>query len=80
MSSLPSGTATFLFTDIEGSTKPALAHPKTWEDARINVERYASGTTRELPLSISTARRTIWVICMLWMPVSLSLVARSFPR
>lgn len=34
MSSLPSGTVTFLFTDIEGSTKLARAHPETWEGAR----------------------------------------------
>jgi len=27
MSSLPSGTVTFLFTDIEGSTKLAQEHP-----------------------------------------------------
>jgi len=32
--SLPSGTVTFLFTDIEGSTKLARAHPETWESAR----------------------------------------------
>jgi class 3 adenylate cyclase len=34
MSSLPSGTVTFLFTDIEGSTKLARAYPETWEDVR----------------------------------------------
>ena len=27
----PSGTVTFLFTDIEGSTKLAQEHPDTWE-------------------------------------------------
>jgi predicted ATPase/class 3 adenylate cyclase len=31
MSSLPSGTVTFLFTDIEGSTKLARKHPDIWE-------------------------------------------------
>lgn len=31
---LPSGTVTFLFTDIEGSTKLARDHPNTWEIAR----------------------------------------------
>src|SRR5215216_6143580 len=31
---LPSGTVTFLFSDIEGSTKLAREHPKTWEAAR----------------------------------------------
>jgi len=31
---LPSGTVTFLFTDIEGSTELARAHPETWESAR----------------------------------------------
>jgi len=34
MSSQPSGTVTFLFTDIEGSTKLARANPKNWESAR----------------------------------------------
>jgi len=33
-SSAPSGTVTFLFTDIEGSTKLARAHPEAWEAAR----------------------------------------------
>jgi predicted ATPase/serine/threonine protein kinase len=31
---LPTGTVTFLFTDIEGSTKLAREHPETWEDTR----------------------------------------------
>lgn len=31
---LPSGTVTFLFTDIEGSTKLARQHPERWETAR----------------------------------------------
>ena len=30
MSNLPTGTVTFLFTDIEGSTKLAQAHPDQW--------------------------------------------------
>ena len=30
----PTGTVTFLFTDIEGSTKLAREHPDTWEAAR----------------------------------------------
>ncbi len=30
-SNLPSGTVTFLFTDIEGSTKLAQGHPGAWE-------------------------------------------------
>src|SRR5919109_5510525 len=34
MSSLPSGTVTFLFTDIEGSTKLAREYPETWESSR----------------------------------------------
>jgi class 3 adenylate cyclase len=28
---LPTGTVTFLFTDIEGSTKLAQEHTNTWE-------------------------------------------------
>ncbi len=31
MNNLPTGTVTFLFTDIEGSTKLAQQHPDTWE-------------------------------------------------
>ena len=31
MNNLPSGTVTFLFSDIEGSTKLAQEHPDTWE-------------------------------------------------
>jgi predicted ATPase/class 3 adenylate cyclase len=34
MAGLPTGTVTFLFTDIEGSTKLAREHPETWETAR----------------------------------------------
>jgi len=34
MNNLPSGTVTFLFTDIEGSTKLAREHPQTWEVLR----------------------------------------------
>jgi predicted ATPase/class 3 adenylate cyclase len=34
MSASPSGTVTFLFTDIEGSTKLAQAHPEHWEVMR----------------------------------------------
>ncbi len=34
MSTFPSGTVTFLFTDIEGSTKLAQEHRDTWEALR----------------------------------------------
>jgi predicted ATPase/class 3 adenylate cyclase len=34
MEHLPSGTVTFLFTDIEGSTKLAQEHPDQWESLR----------------------------------------------
>jgi predicted ATPase/class 3 adenylate cyclase len=34
MSSLPSGTVTFLFTDIEGSTRLARKHPELWEKSQ----------------------------------------------
>ena len=34
MADIPSGTVTFLFTDIEGSTKLAQAHPDQWESMR----------------------------------------------
>ncbi len=31
MASVPTGTVTFLFTDIEGSTRISQEHPVTWE-------------------------------------------------
>ena len=34
MTHYPTGTVTFLFTDIEGSTRLAREHPDTWESAR----------------------------------------------
>ena len=34
MADFPTGTVTFLFTDIEGSTKLAQQHPAEWEAAR----------------------------------------------
>lgn len=34
MADIPSGTVTFLFTDIEGSTKLAQAYPDKWETLR----------------------------------------------
>ena len=34
MTQNPTGTVTFLFTDIEGSTRLAREHPETWEAAR----------------------------------------------
>jgi class 3 adenylate cyclase len=34
MSTLPTGTVTFLFTDIEGSTRLAQNYPDTWESLR----------------------------------------------
>jgi predicted ATPase/class 3 adenylate cyclase/Tfp pilus assembly protein PilF len=34
MANLPTGTVTFLFTDIEGSTKLAQGHPEQWESLR----------------------------------------------
>jgi hypothetical protein len=40
MAGIPTGTVTFLFTDIEGSTKLAREHPETWEVTR---ERHREG-------------------------------------
>jgi len=34
MAEIPTGTVTFLFTDIEGSTKLAREYPETWEASR----------------------------------------------
>src|SRR5260221_7996397 len=39
MTSNPTGTVTFLFTDIEGSTKMALEYPETWEVLRSRHDR-----------------------------------------
>ena len=39
MTSRPTGTVTFLFTDIENSTQLAREHPETWEAARLDVTR-----------------------------------------
>ncbi|HSR21734.1 MAG TPA: adenylate/guanylate cyclase domain-containing protein, partial [Anaerolineales bacterium] len=33
-SARPTGTVTFLFTDIEGSTRMAQEHRRTWESLR----------------------------------------------
>jgi class 3 adenylate cyclase len=38
MTDLPSGTVTFLFTDIEGSTRLAREHPDTWESVRAREQ------------------------------------------
>lgn len=35
MAGIPTGTVTFLFTDIEGSTKLAREYPETWESVRM---------------------------------------------
>jgi predicted ATPase/class 3 adenylate cyclase/uncharacterized protein HemY len=43
MSSLPSGIVTFLFTDIEGSTKLAQEHPDTWESLRERHDSILKG-------------------------------------
>ena len=39
----PTGTVTFLFTDIEGSTKLAREHPETWETARARHDDILRG-------------------------------------
>ncbi len=39
MTSKPTGTVTFLFTDIEGSTKLARENPETWEVLRSRHDR-----------------------------------------
>ena len=35
MADFPTGTVTFLFTDIEGSTRLAQAHRQAWESLRL---------------------------------------------
>lgn len=35
MANLPTGTVTFLFTDIEGSTRLAQKYPGNWEAIRL---------------------------------------------
>ena len=39
MTSNPTGTVTFLFTDIEGSTKLARENSETWEVLRSRHDR-----------------------------------------
>jgi len=41
--SLPSGTVTFLYTDIEGSTKLAQEHPEEWETLRARHDAILRG-------------------------------------
>jgi predicted ATPase/class 3 adenylate cyclase len=41
--SLPSGTVTFLYTDIEGSTKLAQEHPHKWESLRARHHAILQG-------------------------------------
>jgi predicted ATPase/class 3 adenylate cyclase len=40
VSQLPTGTVTFLFTDIEGSTEIAQAHPEAWESLRARHDEF----------------------------------------
>ena len=42
MPTLPTGTVTFLFTDIEGSTRLAREHPETWEAAHARHDAILS--------------------------------------
>lgn len=43
----PTGTVTFLFTDIEGSAKLAREHPETWESARARHHAILHGVIEE---------------------------------
>jgi class 3 adenylate cyclase len=38
MTDLPSGTVTFLFTDIEGSSKLAREHPYAWVNTQAREQ------------------------------------------
>jgi hypothetical protein len=49
MSQLPSGTSTFLFTDVEGSTKIARKHPTICLPSWYDTMRYR---TRVMVLSL----------------------------
>jgi class 3 adenylate cyclase len=44
MSTYPSGTVTFLFTDIEDSTKLAQEHRETWEPLRTRHDTILQST------------------------------------
>ena len=44
MAHYPTGTVTFLFTDIEGSTKLAREHPERWENARARHHKLLRGS------------------------------------
>jgi class 3 adenylate cyclase len=38
MAELPTGTVTFLYTDLEGSTRPWEAHPAAVRAARATIQ------------------------------------------
>jgi hypothetical protein len=49
VSELPTGTVTFLFTDLEGSTRLCQDHPEAIKDARASVGRMADQVCRASP-------------------------------
>ena len=53
VSSLPTGTVTFLFTDIEGSTKLWQQHPEPMKDA------WSDGAAMTLEQAITHAREEV---------------------
>ena len=55
MAGIPTGTVTFLFTDIEGSTKLARGHPETWEIARARHHAISCVSTKSFCIRIFSA-------------------------
>jgi class 3 adenylate cyclase len=53
---LPSGTVTFLFTDIEGSTKLAQEYP---DDMPILLARHHKILNQAIQLALSQPRRSM---------------------
>ena len=45
MNNFPTGTVTFLFTDIKGSTKLTQEHPDTWKFRRTHNQALVQGAS-----------------------------------
>jgi class 3 adenylate cyclase len=57
MAELPSGTVTFLFTDLEGSTRLWEEHPDAMHGALVRHDEMVRGATATTRARPSTRRR-----------------------
>jgi hypothetical protein len=57
---LPTGTVTFLFTDIEGRMKLAQAHPAKWESARPRLQALKELETVAQIAALAPGSRAAW--------------------